>query len=73
MWAEELAGSHRLLFTLLALPELQERLEHMETVVDGTQAEQGSRCGVGNQGGRLGARKGQTAAVKVHSSPINLI
>lgn len=46
MWAEELAGGHRLFFTLLALPELQEGFEHMETVVNGAQAEQGSCCGV---------------------------
>lgn len=46
MWAEELAGGHGLFFTLLALPELQEGFEHMEAVVNGAQAEQGSRCGV---------------------------
>lgn len=57
VWAEELASGHRLFFPLLALPELQERLEHMETVVNGTQAEQGSRCGIGNQRGRLEDRK----------------
>lgn len=46
MGAEELAGGHRLFFTLLAFPELQERFEHVETVVNSTEAEQGSRCGV---------------------------
>jgi len=47
--AEKLAGGHRFLFTLLTLPELQERLEDVETVVDGTLAEQGSRSRIGNQ------------------------
>lgn len=57
VWAEELAGGHRLFFTLLALPELQEWFEHMETVVNSTQAEQGSCCGIWNQRGWLEERK----------------
>lgn len=57
MWAEQLAGGHRLFFTLLTLPELQQGLEHMEAVVNGTQAEQGRCCGIGNQRGRLEDRE----------------
>jgi len=57
VWAEELAGGRRLFFTLLALPELQERFEHVETVVNRTEAEQGRRCGVRNKRGRLEERK----------------
>lgn len=51
MGAEELTGGRRLLFTLLAFPELQERFEHMKTVVNGAQTEQSCCCCIGNQGG----------------------
>ena len=54
MGSQELAGGHRLLLALLALPELQQGLEHVEAVVDGAQAEQGRGRGVGDQRRRLG-------------------
>lgn len=47
---QELAGSLGLLLALLALPELQQGLEHVQTVVDGAQAEQGGGGGIGDQG-----------------------
>ena len=60
MWSEQLAGRHRLLLPLLALPEVQQRLEHVQTVVDGPQAEQGRCRGVGDQRGRLQGPKGRS-------------
>lgn len=57
VWSEELACRHRLLFTLLALPELQERFEHVETVVNSPEAEQSSRCGIRNKRRWLQERK----------------
>ena len=50
---EELGGCHRLLLFLLALPELQQRLEDVETVVYRPLTEQGCGRGVGDQRGRL--------------------
>lgn len=55
---QELAGGHRLLVVLLALPVLQQGLEHVQTVINSTRAQQGSRCGTGDQGGSLEQREG---------------
>lgn len=53
MRTQELAGGYWLLLALLALPKLQQRLEHMQTVVDGTEAEQSSGRSVGDERRRL--------------------
>lgn len=60
VWAEQLAGGYRLFFTLLALPELQQRFQNMETVLNSSQAEQGRRCCVWNQWGWLEDKKKKT-------------
>lgn len=57
MGLEELAGSGRLLLALLRLPELQQGLQNMQTVVYGAAAEQGCRRGVGDEGRGLAERK----------------
>lgn len=53
MWFQQLAGGHRLLLTLLALPVFQQRLEHMEAIVHGPGAQQGCCRGTGDEGRRL--------------------
>lgn len=53
---QELAGGYRLLIILLALPVLQQRLQHVQTVVDSTGAQQRSSGGTGDEGGRLQRR-----------------
>lgn len=55
---QQLAGGHRLLIILLALPVLQQGLEHMQTVINSTRAQQGSCCGTGDQRGSLEQREG---------------
>lgn len=55
---QELAGGHRLLVVLLALPVLQKGLEHVQTVINSTRAQQGSCRGAGDQGGSLEQREG---------------
>lgn len=53
---QELAGGYRLLVVLLAFPVLQQRLQHVQTVVDSTRAQQGSSSGTGDEGGGLKPR-----------------
>lgn len=53
---QELAGGYRLLIILLAFPVLQQRLQHMQTVVNSTRAQQRSSSGTGDEGGRLKRR-----------------
>lgn len=55
---QELAAGHRLLIVLLALPVLQQGLEHVQTVINSTRAQQGSCCGTGDQRGSLEHREG---------------
>lgn len=57
MGPQQLAAGHQLLLALLALPELQEGFEDVETVVDGAQAQQGGGGGVGDERGRLEDRE----------------
>lgn len=58
MWFQQLAGSHGILVALLALPILQQGLEHMQAVVYSPRAEQGCCCGTRDEGRRLGREKG---------------
>lgn len=54
---QELAGGYRLLVILLAFPVLQQRLQHMQTVVNSTRAQQRSSSGTRDEGGRLKQRR----------------
>lgn len=53
---QELAGGNRLLVVLLAFPVLQQRLQHVQAVVNSTRAQQSSGSGTGDEGGRLKGR-----------------
>lgn len=53
---QELAGGYRLLIILLAFPILQQRLQHMQTVVNSTRTQQCSSSGTRDEGGRLKRR-----------------
>lgn len=50
MWFQQLAGSHGFLIILLALPVLQQGLEHVQAVVHSARAQQGCCCGTGDEG-----------------------
>ena len=53
MWFQQLAGGHGLLVTLLALPVLQQGLEHVQAVVHSPGAQQGGGRGARDEGRRL--------------------
>ena len=53
MWFQQLAGGHGLLVALLALPVLQQGLEHVQAVVHSPGAQQGGGRGAGDEGRRL--------------------
>lgn len=53
VWFQQLAGGHGLLVALLALPVLQQGLEHVQAVVHSPGAQQGSGRGARDEGRRL--------------------
>lgn len=65
---QELAGGNRLLIVLLAFPVLQQRLQHVQTVVNSTRAQQCSCSGTGDEGRRL---KGRGGGLSEHLSSDN--